>query len=158
MFGLICGAVHWNGLRHKVHWGFWCTLRFKYNFQADWLLIISFFTSERCCVKLFCDSLAFPLVAHLDTLWSSRSSSPWFWRSPRRSSTSRTRDPSSSLWRSSSNLCPGSTSLSNQQPPGESVRERTAAANTQPRRGASSRGGQTRRPSVKLNQLFFRDV
>lgn len=42
---------------------------------------------------------------HLGNLWSSQSSSPWSWRSPRHSSMSHTPGPSSSQWWNSSGLC-----------------------------------------------------
>lgn len=54
---------------------------------------------------------------HLDTLWSSRSSSPWSWGSPGRSSMSRTLGPSSSLRWNSPGLCPDSISPNNLQTP-----------------------------------------
>lgn len=68
-----------------------------------------------------CDSFTLravpPFIPHLGTLWSSRSSSPWSWRSRRRSSMSRTHGPSSNQWSNSSSLCPGSISLNNLQTP-----------------------------------------
>lgn len=95
-----------------------------------------------------------PFIPHLDTLWSSRSSSPWSWRSPRRSSTSHTRGPSSSQWSNSSSPCPGSISPNNLQTPCGSFPEwQPPAASRQTPQRIPSRGGQARPLKWNTNLL-----
>lgn len=73
-----------------------------------------------------------PFTSHLGTRWSSRSSSPWSWRSLHRSSMCRTLGPSSSRWWSSSGLCLGNIFPSNPRTPNCSFREQKPPARNTP--------------------------